>query len=196
MPIEILADQGAFRLTLPQAQGPQIVSFADLPALLAAHLCQWEPPQRLEACAAALVQSGFEPHHAKRFATAVMRWGGGHRLVGRFDDQNEDHDFANCLRAAFGLVQAGDVPAAVTAVAQCAYLGQSFASKLVGFLAPRQAVILDSVIRTKLGYRESIAGYTALLQDCLAIQAAVFQRHPHLRVCDIEAAIFAKLQGY
>jgi hypothetical protein len=61
---------------------------------------------------------------------------------------------------------------------------------------------MDSVIRNRLGYTDTAAGYSEFLTDCQTILAGVQQSRQmaavdakKLRVCDIEAALFTKLQG-
>jgi hypothetical protein len=61
---------------------------------------------------------------------------------------------------------------------------------------PAAAVILDEVIRGALGYRESRDGYQEFLDDCQTSLALLAPYHPQLRICDVEAAVFAKIQGY
>ena len=75
-------------------------------------------------------------------------------------------------------------------------LGQSFASKQLRFLMPDRAVILDSVIRKRLGYNETLPGYSKFLADCLTLrdQAHKSEEVRGLRVCDIEAALYTKIQ--
>ena len=90
----------------------------------------------------------------------------------------------------------GDAAAAVSSLQQLRYLGQSFASKVARFLSPNTAVILDEVIRGALGYRESQDGYLEFLDDCQTTLSLLAPHHPQLRICDVEAAIFAKIQGY
>ena len=85
---------------------------------------------------------------------------------------------------------------AVTEVQQLNQLGQSFASKLVRFICPTQAVILDEVIRGALGYRENADGYAEFLSDCRTLLEGAESSCRDIRICDVEAAIFAKIQGY
>jgi hypothetical protein len=107
------------------------------------------------------------------------------------------------LADAWVLIKQGDAPGAVARVQALNHLGQSFASKQIRFLAPNKAVILDKVIRTGLGYAETVDGYKAFLADCEEILRSARSdpriggaRGSLLRICDVEAALFSKLQNY
>jgi hypothetical protein len=169
---------------------------AEIPNLLAAHRKHWKSPERLEAEGARLVAQGFPDTDTGQFAHQVVEWGGGHRFVDRFRQKNTDQKIASALRHAADLANNEKPTLAVSHVQQLDQLGQSFASKLVRFICPTRAVILDDVIRSSLGYRNSPDGYEEFLRDCQFILEKALPEFPELRVCDVEAAIFAKLQGY
>lgn len=168
----------------------------EIPNLLTAHRKRWEPPDRLENEAQALIAQDFPEGVAAEFAEDVVKWGRGHRFVGRFRQKNSDRAIASALRQAVAQVRKDQVTQAVSHVQQLGQLGQSFASKLVRFLCPDRAVILDEVIRTSLGYKNSLRGYEEFLIDCQYVLEHAQPTLPHLRICDVEAAIFAKIQGY
>ncbi|WP_342637100.1 hypothetical protein [Thioclava nitratireducens] len=186
----ILVHDGSLRLVKLDIQ-PQ-----EIPALLQAHRTKWEPPQRLEARGEALIAADFPSDEAVQFAYDVIRWGKGHRFVDRFKTQNSPDSVSRALRQSVKLADRGNVAEGVEEIRKLSWISQSFASKIVRFLRPNAAVILDSVIRNALGYAETKDGYNAFLRDCEEMLAAVADDYPQLRVCDIEAAIFAKLQGY
>ena len=100
---------------------------------------------------------------------------------------------------------AGDPVAGLNEVNQLSDLGgPSFASKHLRFLAPAVAVILDSVISSRLGYALNLTGYRMFLTDCARVAEEVNAsglKHPYRSsgpwyVSDIELAVFAKLQGF
>ncbi|MFN3591104.1 MAG: hypothetical protein ACK4TG_02830 [Thermaurantiacus sp.] len=202
MPVEICVTKQVIRLTNAGGDVLTCIPFREIGSLLAAHHCQCGPPDRLETCGANLVSGGFNPEHAVKFATAVIRWGGGLRLISRFKEENCPKAVGEKLAKAWTLLsgEQGQEPAtvgkAVATVAQLQNIGQSFASKIVRFLAPDRAVIMDRVIRDTLGYRETQDGYAAFLSDCLAVLDALKPGYPCLRVADVDAAIFAKLQNF
>lgn len=188
MPIAELNEQIVFvRLEL---------SPAEIPGLLERHAKKYPGAAALEQRGAALIGAGVQVVEALEFVEAVVRWGRGQRFVGRLLDQNAAGQIASALREASALLNTGQVAAAVSRLQQLRYLGQSFASKIARFMNPAVAAILDEVIRGALGYREDQDGYQEFLHDCRASLALLAPHHSQLRVCDVEAAIFAKIQGY
>ncbi len=77
----------------------------------------------------------------------------------------------------------------------------SFASKHLKFLDPDRAIVLESIISTKLGYPLTLVGYGEFLADCRALLDAVyaagvpfpFPAEGTWRISDIEMAIFKQL---
>jgi hypothetical protein len=67
------------------------------------------------------------------------------------------------------MVADGRVVESLTILLQVKNLGISFASKHLKFLAPKNAVVLDSIIEEQLGYATNPAGYGAFLTDCSEI---------------------------
>lgn len=188
MPIAIINEQIAFvRLEL---------SPAEIPGLLERHTKNYPGAIALERRGAETIAGGVQVTDARVFVDAVVRWGGGQRFVGRLLSQNTAEQISSALQESNALLQIGRAAAAVSRLQQLRYLGQSFASKLARFLNPAAAVILDEVIRGALGYRESQDGYQEFLDDCQSSLALLAPHHPQLRICDVEAAIFAKIQGY
>lgn len=172
------------------------LSAGEILGLLERHAKEYPGATAREQLGAATIDKGFQPADCKAFIEAVVRWGGGQRFVGRLLDQNTPEQISFALLEANDLLQAGHTAAAVSRLQQLRYLGQSFASKVARFLSPTTAVILDEVIRGALGYRESQDGYQEFLIDCQNTLALLSTHHPPLRICDVEAAIFAKIQGY
>lgn len=179
-----------------------VLAAQELPGLLAAHTDLYPGARILEESGAALLRSNFSPDEATKYVKRVCQWGGGHRFVDRVMGRNTPDGIAERLQAGLALTRDGDVAGGVAEIAKLQFLGQSFASKQLRFMAPDRAVILDSVIRSRLGYGATKAGYGEFLGDCEAILLHAQQSHDldaqfrqRLRVCDIESAIFAKLQG-
>lgn len=188
MPIAIINEQVSFvRLEL---------SSGEILELLRKHAENYPGAPACEERGKATIKAGFPPVDAIAFIESVVRWGGGQRFVGRLLDQNSPQYIASSLQEANALLQSGQTAAAVSRLQQLRYLGQSFASKVARFLSPNTAVILDEVIRGALGYRESQEGYKEFLTDCQKVLNVLATDHPRLRICDVEAAIFAKIQGY
>lgn len=188
MPISIINDQVSFvRLEL---------SSVEILGLLKKHAENYPGAPALEQRGIAIIKAGFPPVDAMAFIETIVRWGGGQRFVGRLLDQNSPGQIAYALQEANALLQSGQAAAAVSKLQQLRYLGQSFASKVARFLSPNTAVILDEVIRSALGYRQNHEGYQEFLTDCQTVQKVLAPNYPELRICDVEAAIFAKIQGY
>ncbi|PPQ44128.1 hypothetical protein [Rhodopseudomonas palustris] len=179
------------------------LSPSEIPELLTKHVLNYPGASALEAAGAALVQKAFDPGSSADFVQRVCEWGRGHRFMGRVRDNNSPEEVSLALSEGVALAQQGKVPEAVERIRCLRNLGQSFASKQLRFLEPDRAVILDSVIRNQVGYAETAEGYAEFLADCQEMLSAVRksgrlrqEQAAALRVCDIEAAIFAKIQGY
>jgi hypothetical protein len=168
----------------------------EIPGLLQRHRENYPGAAPLEGIGNDLRAAGFEPAAAMEFVERVVRWGRGQRFVGRLLEQNTPAAIGSALRHANELLVNGRTAEAVVSLQQLRFLGQSFASKVARFLNPDEAVILDEVIRTALGYRENQEGYQEFLDDCRAMLNLLTSHDLSLRVCDVEAAIFAKIQGY
>lgn len=178
------------------------LSLDEIPELLEWHGENYPGVRGLEAIGAALVASSFEAEASKVFLRKVYEWGGGLRNLSRVE-KNPSDEIALTLSEGVALVRKGEVAKGVERLQQLKQVGQSFASKLIRFLEPSRAVILDSVIRNHIGYTETTKGYTDFLNDCYDVLISIRRSDRFkntsdeaLRVCDIEAAIFAKLQGF
>ena len=175
---------------------------SEVPGLLRRHSDKYPGANELEVCGANLIRAEFPPGEAAAFVRKVCEWGRGHRLVGRVLRDNAGQRIGDVLREGYVHAQRGFVGDGVEAIRQLRYLGQSFASKQLRFLTPTHAVILDEVIRSALGYAETAVGYTEFLEDCQALLRLVRATNVEaelgmpLRIADIEAAVFAKIQGY
>ncbi len=188
MPISIINEKICFvRLAL---------SPIEIPGLLERHAKNYPGGGALEQLGKAIKDSEFQPKDACAFVENVVRWGGGQRFVGRLLAQNTPDQISKALNEAHSLLLKSEAASAVSKLQELRYLGQSFASKVARFLIPTAAVILDDVIRGALGYRADRNGYQEFLFDCQATLGLLTAHHPQLRVCDVEAAIFAKIQGY
>lgn len=147
-----------------------------------------------------LIKDNFPGFETKAFIESVCAWGGGERFIGRVEAKR-DLDLSNVLREAYDLCQQNLVGKAVAHISdRVRYLGFSFASKQLRFLAPEKAVILDSVIRHRLGYAPTIAGYDEFLQDCASILELARSSgkldqtlRQKLRICDVEVALYISL---
>ncbi|EGE58172.1 UNVERIFIED_ORG: hypothetical protein GGI63_006209 [Rhizobium esperanzae] len=171
---------------------------SEVPELLERHRSEYPGAEVVELCARRLIAADFPPADATAFIVGVCEWGRGNRNLSRIVDAG-DPTIAQSLKSAAKAIDADDVVWAIEELQQLPRLGLSFASKVARFLAPDKCVVLDSVIRTRIGYVESEEGYSEFLQDCFQL-LEMLRTSPDLdaslrdglRVCDVEAAIFIK----
>lgn len=163
---------------------------SEVPKLLAQHRSEYSDTQDVEQRAKRLIAASG----SREFVASVCKWGGGQRLVSRICKDGD----ATIARSATEAIEEGDVTLAIGELINLRYLGLSFASKVARFLAPDKCVVLDRVIRCRIGYVESSEGYTEFLQDCfqllhmLRTSRDLDASFRDLRVCDVEAAVFMK----
>ncbi|MFA1676280.1 hypothetical protein ACDY97_26945 [Rhizobium mongolense] len=174
------------------------LSPSEVPFLLARHRQEYEDAVEIEQLGAQLLATDFPPDISLDFLERVHRWGKAYRNLTRVS-QTGGVKIACTLRVARDLIAAGAVPDAVEEIRELPRIGLSFASKAARFLAPEKCVVLDSVIRGRLGYGETRDAYADFLQDCHQLlemlktsQELDSSLRAKLRVCDVEAAIFMK----
>lgn len=175
------------------------LSPSEISPLLIQHAKNYPGGPSVEEKGRALIATDFEPTQSAQFVEEVCSWGRGKRLIRRIQESSSDLQISERLRTAYNESLRGDIAKAIGVIGETRGIGQSFASKILRFLLPDRVVILDSVIRSGLGYSEDSKGYDAFLADCHELLTQIAQpnsANPSLRICDIEAAIFAKLQGY
>ncbi|MGH0364214.1 hypothetical protein NKZ04_18340 [Sinorhizobium meliloti] len=171
---------------------------SEVPELVKRHRSEYPGAEAVEQFARRLIAANFPPAEATAFIEGVCEWGGGERNLSRILDAG-DATIAQALKSANEAIDADDVVRAIWELQHLPHLGLSFASKVARFLAPDKCVILDSVIRSRIGYVESSEGYSEFLRDCTQLlkmlrtspdlEASLRDR---LRVCDVEAAVFMK----
>lgn len=184
---------GLYRLLIP------IRAFPDL---LQAHRADDPDTSAIEAEAIALATGGFAPGAATAFVRRVCAWGGYHGIGGRVLGRNSPEVIAATLQNAYRLCGDGEPVEGLGCLTRLSGLGVSFASKHLKFLAPERAVVLDSVISTKLGYSLDSVGYREFLADCHALLDAVraaeipfpFEGEGSWRLSDVEMVLFQHLR--
>jgi hypothetical protein len=155
-----------------------------------------EPRTKLiEQQAERLIKSEFQPSELRDFIKAVCNWGGYGGIAGRVIKNNDRTKLRDAFRSAHSHANAGDDLRAIKSLLELNGLAVSFASKHLKFLAPENAVVLDSIINKRLGYELTPNGYQAFLNDCRHIleRAKASGSRERWRVSDIEMAIFEKL---
>ena len=181
----------------------EIPSFIEkIPCLLECHQRQYPGAKELERIAKKLINNKFQPTESVEFVKKVCKWSKGYGFVLQktIPDNNKPEEIASALCEAYVIAQK-DAARGVERIKKLQEVGQSFASKMLRFLLPDHAVILDRIIRDKCDYKETVHGYTKFLKFCqdLRKQARRSQKLPanlrgRLRICDIEAALFVYIQ--
>jgi hypothetical protein len=95
----------------------------------------------------------------------------------------------------------GKVQEAITKIIEIKSLNVSFGSKHLKFLAPKHAVVLDSIISEHLGYPRTKEGYAEFLQDCFGLRDILNAKgirpsatQAKWRVSDVEMALFMEVK--
>ncbi len=176
----------------------------EVPCLLKKHAKEFADtdldPQKIEAFAREVVSNGFNREGAKELLLMVCEWGRGHRNLKRVNEFNDAEDVAKIMKASFCHAMAECYATALKTMRQLKRIGRSFASKLLRFLLPERAVIMDSVIRTRLGYPDSDSGYVEFRDECQNLLDKIREHHARkdesctFRICDIEAALYTKIR--
>lgn len=177
---------------------------AEVPSLLKSHAAEFSDTKldsrKIEAFAIEVVCSDFNGEGPKDLLLMVCKWGRGHRNLGRVEEFNDAENVARIMKASFCYAKAEDYATALKTMRQLKRIGRSFASKLLRFLLPEHAVIMDSVIRTRLGYPDSDSGYVEFRNECQMLLDRIREHHARkdesctYRICDIEAALYTKIR--
>lgn len=165
--------------------------------LLASHGSAYDGTEHCERLGAAYVRNGFKVAETKAFVQAVCRWGNYAGVGGRVIAENATADIKKALKDGHARLLNGNPKEAIECVTSLYGLGVSFGSKHLRFLAPRRAVVLDSIISESLGYKRTPEGYAEFVRDCAKIRrllnaAAIptSRAHRRWRISDVEMAIF------
>jgi hypothetical protein len=171
---------------------------AEVPSLLERHRARYPGGSEIEQGGKKLKADGFPEIASVNFVEDVHNWSMMRRNAERVQKVG-GAEIAAKLRIASQQIDDGDEPQAIQTLCRIPHLGISYASKIARFLDPEKCVILDSVIRERLGYPNNAGGYAAFLQDCrdtlevLKASPLLDSRcRAGLRVCDVEAVFFMK----
>lgn len=160
----------------------------------------------LEDYSQSFTLAGLPDEEALLFVRMVCAWGG---LRGKnfqlFREsvamlQQNGRSLGSLLRQAKNHSEQGKFQEAIIAFDGLKGLGVSFRSKILRFLCPDSAAILDSIISDRLGYRNSAKGYEAFVTDCIGIRDRLNQKkcpHPLERpwqTTDVEMGVFTKVK--
>ena len=184
----------------PKKQAVAQISFHQFPVLFDEHWNGDPSTRSVEKYGADFVHNGMPADLLFGFVRMVVGWGGDGFVGTNFMNLNakrlsEVHrEFLYCDAA----LKNNDLAGAIKIMKGVPGLGISYASKLLKFLAPDQAVVLDSHIETRLGYKRTLEGYLEFASNCrgwadvLNTNGTKCSRSPAgtWRVSDVEMAIF------
>lgn len=197
------------------------VSFIDFPELVNAHLDWCRDTPSCEALGAelnaSLLAGNATQDQVWRFIAAVCKWGGrtGNRVRGivakSYDGAVTLEKFTAAARALAGQDPATTIQtlrvgleSAAQSIDDVVGLATSYATKMVRFMRPDVAGVLDSVISRVGGYPCNNFSFAAYSIDCLAVASDLAEAgilNPRTgctlwRVGDVDQALFARCQGW
>jgi hypothetical protein len=149
------------------------------------------------------VANNFPVDRTQLIARLVCAWGGlGRGHPQKLYNQNIVDNFQNLtekFHVAHGYAANGQASDAINALDGIHGIGLSYCSKFLRMMCPDHAVVLDSIIRKNLGYRETAQGYSTFVSDCIIIRDALNNDHilngfdNPCRVSEVEMALFRNL---
>lgn len=170
----------------------------EVPILLKRHGEEYKKTKKTERTAKKLIAYNFSERASAHFVTRVYWWSRMCRNLSRVQEAGAE-EIAARLREAYRLIAEGRERKAIEVLCQIPHLGLSYASKIARFLDPERCVVLDKVIRERLGYSNDFHGYVAFLEDCREALKMLktsplidSEFRASLRICDVEAALFMK----
>jgi len=171
-------------------------------SLLACHLAAYPETQRIERLVAEYVSDDFPLRQTETLIREVCKWGGYPGVAGKVMKHNKLSTVRDQFRRAYDASIDGDPHKAITEIMAISCLAVSFGSKHLKFLDPDRAVVLDSIISERLGYRRDPDGYVAYLNVCFSIRDILNRLNTgkgapkgKWRVSDVEMAIFMHLRN-
>lgn len=193
------------RIQVQDAPHPGLtLPIAALPTLWKWHVDDDPLSAVIDRAAARFVRAGFPAARAFLLVRTIYAWGG---LRGA----NPDHVMASCrklrpeglsriLAEAHAWSLRGEFERAITLLRPIKGMKVSFHSKILRFLCPDHAAVLDSRIVEACGYPAKPIGYGRFVTDCRAIRDHLTATGVHRadgrpwRATDVEMAIFAKIK--
>ena len=158
----------------------------------------------METVAANLARTDFPEHASLRFLRQVCRWGGYYGIAARVCRDNQPESLRHAFVDASTLLSEGDPVNALRRINVLRGLRRpSFASKVIRFVAPQSAAILDRIISERTGFPLTAGGYEQLIQASskIAVHLAEIGVPNPVRsngewyIADIEAAFYADMEG-
>lgn len=185
---------------------PRLLSFQEIAVGWKSHISGDPLTNNVAEFADTFVRNDMPESQAYLFVRMVCAWGG----LGRgnpakirnsiFLNGHGEIWLRSLLKTGRQKSIEGKYEEALRAFDQINGLGISFTSKLLRFLAPDHAAVLDSIIRDSLGYANSAAAYREFVTDCMAIREKLKteKKRPDggdWRTTDIEMGIFMNVRS-
>jgi hypothetical protein len=164
------------------------------------HRIEFPDTDVFEKAAADVIAADFPIEGSLRLLRQVCRWGGYYGIAARVVKHNDPATIAAAFRTAYQHSRALEPDHALEELNRLRSLGRpSFASKVLRFLDPENAAILDSVVSTELQFPASPVGYADLIGQCRRVVAELSadgvpnraRAHGLWYVADVEAAFYA-----
>lgn len=196
---------GTEDMAISGAAGHRLVlRVADIPGRWKWHVDDDPLTAVIDRAAARFVRAGFPARRAFLLVRSVYAWGG---LRGRNPERVTlscqelgDDGLAHILAAAHGLSLRGDFKGAIEALSCIKGMQVSFHSKILRFLCPDHAAVLDSRIVKACGHPPTPSGYASFVTDCRRIRdqlnatGVLRADGKPWRTTDVEMAIFAQIK--
>ena len=173
----------------------------EFPQLLAKQLKADPTTGEVEAIGKAYVAADFPLLHTADFIKAVCKWGNYEGVGGKVLKRNALDRIRATLKSAYQKQLDSQPKDAVAEITRLNGLAVSFGSKHLKFMDPDRAVVLDSIISERLGYRRDPDGYAEFLSDCFTVRDMINKAgipatatRRTWRVADVEMALFGTLR--
>ncbi len=193
--------KGKFTLIGVQARRVSIW-VSDFPELLARHCLEDPTTHCIERFGKQYIADEYPLRQTEYFVRAVCKWDNDNRIGFKVLRDNDLGSIRNHFRNAQWAMLERKPLGAIKEITKIKGLGISFGSKHLKFLNPSRAVVLDSIIRDKIGYSNTSKGFCSFLNDCFVIRdhlnfyrIAASATRKRWRVSDVEMAIFISVRN-
>ena len=201
MPVTIGRDSVRIGADMRSGMG---LALTDLPGLWQWHIESDPLTPLISRGAARFVSAGFPPRRALLLVRVVCAWGGlrgsnPERVLSSCRELG-DAKLAQRLADAHALSLEEDFQAAIETLRPIRGMQVSFQSKILRFLCPDHAAVLDSRIVEACGYPARPSGYASFVNDCRTTRAHLNRLglpRPdggQWHATDVEMAIFASIK--
>jgi hypothetical protein len=184
----------------------RVLNFDDISQGWSAHIASDPMTQHVSDFADAFVANGFPAAHAFLFVRLVCAWGGlrgnspAHVRQSIYQPGRGDAWLAGLIQEGRELSLSGEYENAIQVFDAIQGIRISFRSKILRFVCPDDAAVLDAIIRKNLGYPENLSSYREFVTDCKTIRDQLNSRSRRpdgelWRTTDVEMGIFIKVKS-